>query len=298
MKQPSKKQAFSIAEMMISSVVLVSVIAMSLNVMLTSAKISKNVITEYGNSNGSRHAADKILLETQHAYAALSRINLDGTTINAHEDNTLIIAKYRTDPSGAIIPDNRTVYIYRVINSAGGRQLWEIEARQILGMPAEGIAKTLVADKLRTFHYRLGRHETLTPAGGGYGSPITLVNGEPAGNQARLTAINAPWKGMKIHDDSDSIWDFRVAIPYQDGLLASELTTIGMARTGNTVAFADGSTAGSLEVLLEVDERYSSNAADETRANQLSCWIITQQRDQSGVRELARSIEANLRNAK
>jgi hypothetical protein len=297
MQKNHLKRGFSVAEMMISSVVLVTVIAMSLNVMMTSAKISRNVIKEYGESNGSRHAADKILSESQHAYAALSRVNLDGNTINAHEDNTLILAKYRTDLNGSIVPDSRQVYIYQLRTVSGRQQLWEIEARQLNGMPAEMVSRKMVADNVRQFHYRLGRHETLSPTGTSYGSPINLVNGEPNGNQARLTALKAPWKGREIHDDTDSVYDFRVAIPYQDGLLPSELTSVGMTRVGNNLSFTDGSTDGRLDVLLEVDERYSSNAQDETRANQLSCWIITTQRDQRGVTELARSIESNLRNA-
>ncbi|MCA0359710.1 MAG: hypothetical protein LCH41_01515 [Armatimonadetes bacterium] len=298
MKRTHRNRGFSIAEMMISSVVLVTVIAMSLNVMLTSAKISRNVIREYGNSNGSRHAADKILSEAQHAYAALSRVDVDGTVFTAHEDNTLIIAKYRTDASGTIVPNSRDLFIYQVITAGPRQQLWEIQAKQLDGMPAEGVSKKMVADNLRKFHYRLSRHETLSPVAGVYGSPMNLVSGEPSGNQARLTAINAPWKGKQIHDDSDSIYDFRVAIPYQDGLLPAELASIGMSRSGNNLSFSDADTSGRLDVLLEVDERYSSNAQDETRANELSCWIVTQQRDQRGVSELARSIEANLRNAK
>jgi len=173
--------------MMISSVVLVTVIAMSLNVMLTSAKISRNVIREYGNSNGSRHAADKILSEAQHAYAALSRVDVDGTVFTAHEDNTLIIAKYRTDASGTIVPNSRDLFIYQVITAGPRQQLWEIQAKQLDGMPAEGVSKKMVADNLRKFHYRLSRHETLSPVAGVYGSPMNLVSGEPSGKASRST---------------------------------------------------------------------------------------------------------------
>lgn len=299
MKQPSKKQAFSIAEMMISSVVLVSVIAMSLNVMLATAKVSRGVIMDSERGDGTRVAADIIRADAEVAVAALARVTVGGTTYYADEDKTLILATYRLDPSGAIIPDSRGISIYQCIPCRPGKsELWHIEARQVIGMRGEETSRRKIADNVKKFHYRLARTEALNPTGASYGSPIDLTASEPSGDRGRLTVVRAERRGRAVSDDSDGPDDLMRSIPTSDGLVAYDLGLIGMTRSGNNLSFTDGVANGPIDVLIEVDERFSATPKDETRANQITCWIVGLQRTESGDRELARQIATNLRNAK
>ncbi|MCA0359709.1 MAG: hypothetical protein LCH41_01510 [Armatimonadetes bacterium] len=293
-----RNKGFSLAEMMISSVVLVTVITLSLNVMLATAKVSRGVIMDSDRGDGSRIAAESIRADAETAVAALSRVTIGGTTYSANEDTTLILARYRLDASGAIIPDNRTITVYRRESRPEGNfNLWEIEARQILGMRGVQTSRRKIAENITRFHYRLARHETLNPIGSNYGSPVNLVTGEPSGNTGRLTVVRAEWRGRTISDDSDGPTDLQRPIPVMDGLNAGDLARIGMVRTGNSLAFSDGVATGPIDVLIEIDERFGTAPNYETRANQLTCWIVGVQRTESGDRELARQIASNLRNA-
>ncbi len=285
--------------MMISSVVLITVIAMSLNIMLATAKVSRGVIQDSDRGDSSRVAADSIRSDAETAVAALSRVTIGGTTFGAHEDHTLILARYRTDASGAVIPDNRTITVYRRENRPGGNyDLWEIEARQIIGMRATQISRRKIAENIKKFHYRLARLETLAPNSGRYGSPIELVDGEPSGDKGRLTVVRADWRGRMVSDDSDGPNDLERPIPTMNGLVSEDLARIGMARIGNNLAFTDGVATQPIDVLIEIDERYSASPNNETRANQLTCWIVGIQRTENGERELARQISSHLRNAR
>ena len=293
-----RNKGFSLAEMMISSVVLVTVITLSLNVMLATAKVSRGVIMDSDRGDGSRVAAESIRADAETAVAALSRVSIGGSTYNAHEDTTLILARYRLDASGSIVPDNRDLTVYRRESRTGGNyDLWEIEARQIIGMSGVQTSRRKIAENITRFHYRLARHETLNPISTRYGSPINLVDGEPSGNTGRLVTVRAEWRGRVVSDDSDGPDDLTRPVPTMNGLVAGDLARIQMVRTGNMLAFTDGVATAPLDVLIEVDERFSASPNHETRANQLTCWIVGVQRTEAGDRELARQIASNLRNA-